>query len=125
MRIRDLWISGLLGMLLASSAAAANSSQKAETRCGWFGNPTPANAWLNDRDGEWTVGIQGGHQADGDWPDFKPNQWVETNAHYGYGCACLKLVANPETREVERIISAKARPLAACRNDKALKKGPG
>jgi hypothetical protein len=31
-----------------------------ETRCGWFSNPTPANIWLYDRDGDWTIGVQGG-----------------------------------------------------------------
>ena len=45
---------------------------RAGTRCGWFSNPTPANASLYDRDGEWVIGVQGGHQAEGDWPDFGP-----------------------------------------------------
>jgi len=31
-----------------------------ETRCGWFSNPTPANAWLWDREAEWIIGVQGG-----------------------------------------------------------------
>ena len=92
-----------------------------EKRCGWFSNPTPANAWLADRDGEWTVGIQGGHQADGDWPDFKPREWVKTNVHYGYGCACLRVKVNHQTREVLEIKSAYARPLSACRQDRRLK----
>ena len=49
-----------------------------ETRCGWFSNPTPANIWLYDREGEWTIGVQGGYQVekDWDWPDFKRGQWV-------------------------------------------------
>jgi hypothetical protein len=93
-----------------------------ETRCGWFSNPTPANAWLIDRDGEWTIGVQGGHQAEGDWPDFKPSQWVETNVHYGYGCACLRVNVNKQTHEVMEIKSARARPLSQCRRDPALKK---
>jgi hypothetical protein len=50
-----------------------------ENRCGWFSNPTPGNAWLEDRDGEWTVGIQGNHEAEGDWPSFKRSQRVVTN----------------------------------------------
>ena len=44
--------------------------QKSEMRCGWFSNPTPGNASLYDRDGEWIIGVQGGYQADGDWPAF-------------------------------------------------------
>lgn len=95
-----------------------------ETRCGWFINPTPANIWFYDRDGEWTIGTQGGYQVedDWDWPVFKRGQWVETNGNYGYGCACLRLRANKETREVIEIKSSRARPLAACRRDQALKK---
>lgn len=96
-----------------------------ETRCGWLSNPTPANVWLYDRDGEWIIGVQGGYQVAGDWelPDFKPRQWVLTNAgSYGYGCACLQLRVNRETHEVLEIKRARARPLAVCRQDRSLKK---
>ena len=96
--------------------------EKSERRCGWFSNPTPSNASLYDRDGEWIIAVQGGHQADGDWPDFGPKQWIQTNVHYGYGCACLQLQVNSSTREVMAIESAKARPLSACRNDRKLKR---
>ena len=95
---------------------------KSERRCGWFSNPTPANASLYDRDGEWIISVQGGHQADGDWPDFGARQWIETNVHYGYGCACLQLQVNRSTHKVIAIESAKARPLSACRNDRKLKR---
>jgi hypothetical protein len=107
--------------LLVSAAIAEGGPIKPQTRCGWFSNPTPGNAWLVDRDGEWTIGIQGGHQANGDWPSFKPSQWVRTNNSYGYGCACVKLIAKQDTREVVSIHSAHARPLSACRRDRALK----
>jgi hypothetical protein len=91
-------------------------------RCGWFDNPSPANVWLHDRDGEWIIGIQGGHQAKGNWPKFNSSAWVRTGAgSYGYGCACLRLKANTETREVTHILSATARPLEICRKDAALK----
>ena len=103
------------------SDAAEAESAGFETRCGWFDNPTPANAWLNDKDGEWTIGVQGGHQAEGDWPDFTPRQWVKTNGNYGYGCACLQVKVNKQTHEVLEIKSATARPLSACRKDRALK----
>jgi len=96
--------------------------EKSETRCGWFSNPTPANASLYDRDGEWIISVQGGYQAEGDWPDFAPKQWVETNVHYGYGCACLRLQVNRSTSRVLKIESSKARPLSACRNDRKLKR---
>lgn len=93
----------------------------AETRCGWFDNPTPANASLHDREAEWIIAVQGGHQAEGDWPDFGPKQWVETNGHHGYGCACMSVVVDRESHHVLEIKSARARPLSACRRDKALK----
>ena len=96
--------------------------EKSETRCGWFSNPTPANASLFDREGEWIIAVQGGYQAKGGWPAFGPKQWVETNVHYGYGCACLRLRVNHATEEVIEIESAKARPLSACRNDRKLKR---
>lgn len=105
-----------------TGGASAAVVEQFETRCGWFSNPTPANASLHDREDEWIIGVQGGYQAEGDWPSFKPGQWVETNGHYGHGCACLRLRVNRETNRVEEIKSARARPLAACRRDRALRK---
>ena len=92
-----------------------------ETRCGWFVNPTPANAWLIDAEREWIISVQGGYQADGDWPTFSKSQWVETNGHYGYGCACVKVNANRSDEKIVNIVSAFAKPVSACRKDKALK----
>jgi hypothetical protein len=100
----------------------APAVEQFETRCGWFDNPTPANASLYDRAGEWIIAVQGGHQAEGDWPDFGPKQWVETNGPHGYGCACLRLQVNPKTNEVIEIKSARARPLSACRRDRSLRR---
>ena len=100
----------------------AHAVEQFETRCGWYSNPTPANASLHDRDGEWIIGVQGGYQAEGDRPSFKSGQWVSTNGHYGHGCACLRLRVNRKTHEVIEIESARARPLAACRRDRSLRK---
>lgn len=117
----------LLRLSLLTSLALCTLPAHAaeENRCGWFSNPTPGNAWLKDRDGEWTVGIQGGEQADGDWPAFKRNEWVVTNgSSYGYGCACMRVTVDRKEMRVLAIKSARARPLAACRNDKAIGKAP-
>ncbi|MGH8820611.1 MAG: DUF4087 domain-containing protein [Rhodoferax sp.] len=111
----------ILTGLLAGGACAKEPALKAQTRCGWWDNPTPQNVSLFDHDGEWIVGIQGDHQAEGDWPNFKASQWVNTNRSYGYGCACLDVVLDPRTHEVIRIRSAHARPLSVCRGDPALK----
>ncbi|OOG58991.1 DUF4087 domain-containing protein [Polaromonas sp. C04] len=81
----------------------------------------PGNASLFDRDGEWTIGIQGGHQAEGDWPDFTASQWVNTNRGHDYSCACLDGVADPRTHEVARIRFAHARALSVCRRVPMLK----
>lgn len=116
----------LLGSLcLLAPVSAAGGAGRTQTLCGWFDNPTPGNAWLHDRSGEWTIGIQGGHQADGTWPDFPPSQWVQTNRSYGYGCACITGIANRDTREVIRIDAARAEALSICRKDRALKEPAG
>lgn len=117
-----LTLAAAAALALRPGEAGARAPLKVETRCGWFSNPTPANASLHDRHDEWVVGVQGGHRAEGDWPSFGPKQWVETNGHYGYGCACLRLEVDRETNRVTRIESARARPLSACRRDRALKR---
>jgi len=124
-KYRFVIASVLLAMAMVSAYATSMkpaAPEKSEMRCGWFSNPTPANASLFDRDGEWIIGVQGGHQAEGDWPEFAPNQWVETNVHYGYGCACLRVRVNRSTRRVLEIESAQARALSVCRRDPALRK---
>lgn len=109
---------GCVLWMLASGCAAA--AAKPQTRCGWFENPTPGNAWLHDRDGEWTIAVQGDYEARGDWPRFKDSQWVPVNGPHGYGCACLRAVVNAKARRVVSIVAASARPLSVCRRDRAL-----
>src|SRR5690349_18187632 len=91
--------------------------EKIETRCGWFSNPTPANASLYDSEREWIISVQGGHEAEGDWPDIPEKDWVQTNGSYGYGCACMRVAVNHQSSRVIRIVSSSARPLSACRRD--------
>lgn len=122
--LRLLFVGLLLfaAALLTAQPGTAGAPVVAETRCGWFSNPTPANASLHDREDEWVIGVQGGQQADGDWPSFSPKQWVNTNGHYGYGCACMSVEVDRESGRVTQINNARARPLSACRRDKALKR---
>ena len=126
MRIKGIKVvvTATIGLLLTVTLAGAEpiAIETSEMRCGWFSNPTPANASLFDRDHEWIVGVQGGHQAEGDWPDFGPKEWVKTNVHYGYGCACLRVQVNREEHSVLVIESARAKPLSACRQDRALRR---
>jgi hypothetical protein len=113
----------LLALLLMACTQATRADAgppKEQVRCGWFENPTPANAWLTDRDGEWLIGAQGGHQAQGDWPSFPSWRWVRTNGRYGYGCTCMRVLTDSSTFTIARILSSSPRSLAACRKDSAL-----
>jgi hypothetical protein len=111
-------------MAVPANLVIAETGQKFETRCGWFDNPSPGNIWLHDRDGEWTIGEQGRYQIEEDWPwpVFKPNEWVKTNGDYGYGCVCINAKVDKKTHQVLKIKLVRVRPLAACRQDPALKK---
>lgn len=103
-----------------------SAENKIENRCGWYENPTPGNHWLTDADGEWTIGTQGGESAEGDYPpEFSDAQWIKTNGNYGYGCACLRVEADKKEMRILRVVSGSAKPLSACRNDKALKEPAG
>ena len=108
--------------LANKTIASSTPADGLEKRCGWLANPTPANFWLNDKDGEWTIGVQGGYQADGmdNLPDFG-SQWVKTNGNYGYGCICMDVKVDKKEQKVTTIKSASVRPLSVCRNDKSLK----
>jgi hypothetical protein len=110
-------------LLLALVLAAAPQSAP-RTRCGWLTNPTPANWWLTDREGEWLIGAQGGYQAPGmdAMPDMSTRGWVATNGSYGYGCACLSVTTDRRSRRVTRILSARAVPLRQCRADPHLRR---
>lgn len=101
----------------------SNGAQAKETRCGWFDNPTPGNMWLNDKDGEWTIGSQGSYSIEDEWewPKYADGQWVMVNGNYGYGCACFTVETDEKQMQVTKIYSAKGKPLSACRKDAALK----
>lgn len=93
-----------------------------DRRCGWLSNPTPGNWWLFDGHGEWILATQGGDRAAGfdDMPDMSTAGWVETNGHYGYGCACMTLTHHPNTLQVARIAAVRPKPLKQCRADRKL-----
>jgi hypothetical protein len=101
-------------------ALVAAPASGGERRCGWLQNPTPANYWLVDRDGEWTISAQGDHEAEGmdDMPDMTSRGWVETNGSYGYGCACMTVNTDRRSHRITRILSATPVPLRQCRNDR-------
>lgn len=103
--------------------AAATAAAKGVRRCGWLSNPTPANWWLTDSEDQWILGTQGADQAPGmdEMPDMSTAGWVETNGHYGYGCACMTITSDAEGR-VTRIADARPKPLRQCQSDRKLPK---
>ena len=105
------------------AASAPAVPPRSARRCGWLSNPTPANWWLTDGEGQWILATQGADQAPGmdDLPDMSTAGWVETNGHYGYGCACMTITADGDGR-VTRIADAQPRPLRQCRADRKLPK---
>ena len=111
---------------LVVDSSFANSQQhkrSEEKRCGWLDNPTPGNIWLLDKDGEWIIGIQGSRDVPDGWemPAFNPSQWVHTNGgNYGYGCVCMHLELDLESKEVLRIDKTAVLPLSRCRTDRTL-----
>ena len=114
-----------MAIVLAAASCAFVTHAAGENRCGWFSNPTPANAWLTDRDGQWIISTQGAEGAEGDWPTFGDKQWVVTNgSSYGYGCACMRVTVDRKEKRILSIKSSRALPLATCRNDKAIGKAP-
>lgn len=112
----------LLLLLPALGAAAPVAMPKPELRCGWIVNPTPANWWLTDAEGQWVIGTQGGEQAEGSdlIPDLTTRDWVATNGSYGYGCGCMRVQVNKREHRITRIHSVRQKPLSACRADKSL-----
>jgi hypothetical protein len=97
-----------------------------ENRCGWLQNPTPANWWLTDRHGTWTISAQGGYQARGidNMPPLSDREYVTTNGSYGYGCACLRVVTDRKQMRIISIQSGRQLPLKTCRQDPNLPKNP-
>ncbi len=117
---RSSWIA-LAGAFFVASAGAGGTTLTKANLCGWFLNPTPGNASLVDRQGEWSISTQGGDEAEGDWPEFKVSQWVRTNGNHGYGCACMHVRAETQSMRIAVIESSTAQSLAVCRRDKSLK----
>lgn len=116
--------------LVALFPVAAQAEARAETRCGWFVNPTPGNFWLSDADGDWWLAAQGGLEVGGwqilDWSDADFGaEWVETNGSYGYGCACIGGdFGRASDGEVWFIDTIRALPLRKCLADPALPAPP-
>ncbi|NJR23962.1 MAG: DUF4087 domain-containing protein [Richelia sp. CSU_2_1] len=122
MKINLLAIPTILSSLLSISAFPASAT---EIRCGWLHNPTPANWYLTDKDGQWTIGVQGGYQASGidNIPQMNEKEYVKTNVgSYGYGCACLEVTVDRKKQRITLINGGEQLPLKTCREDPKLPK---
>ena len=111
----------ILGALLV--LAAGTAAEAAETRCGWLQNPTPANWWLDDSEGTWTLMTQGGGlEPEGmdQIPDISEGDYVRTNGNYGYACACMKVETDAGEGRIVAIRSFRQLPISQCANDPAL-----
>lgn len=93
-----------------------------ETRCGWLQNPTPANWFLKDSEGSWTISAQGGYQARGmeNIPDLERAEYVKTNGNYGYTCACLQVGTDSSQMRVTVVQTVEPLPLSTCQQDPNL-----
>lgn len=120
--MKGFGIAALIAALLPAAAPA-------ETRCGWFANPTPANYSLTDRHGIWWLAAQGTSGVAGFYAaldrDRGQGDWVATNGSYGYGCACLDGDFGPNfSSQVYRIFRVETISLGRCLADPALPPGP-
>ncbi|MGL4239296.1 DUF4087 domain-containing protein [Tabrizicola sp.] len=115
--------------LIASLATPTFAT--AETRCGWYDNPTPGNVFFDDADGSWTISTQGGPEAlgfgDAYTTNFDDRERVVTNAgSYGYSCACVHGKFGPVgSGEVLKVTRLEGLPLSQCVNDPKLPPPPG
>lgn len=93
-----------------------------ETRCGYLVNPTPANWFLKDAEGTWTISRQGGYQAPGrdNMHSLQGVEYVKINGNHGYTCACLDVDTDSSQMKITWIQSSKALPLSTCQEDPNL-----
>lgn len=98
-----------------------------ERRCGWLAYLAPGDWLLVDRDRSWILSKKSDDNPQTTAvmdrvPRFDTGQFVPTGDYHGYGCACLKVVADPAAGRITAIASSQRLPLATCEADKALPK---
>ncbi len=116
----------LLLLLLALPA-------RAETRCGWYHNPTPGNVFLEDADGQWWISTQGSAPAAGFEDAYTPifddrlrlDYSGKRTDRYGYSCVCAEGEFDGSAllfKNVRRISRLTEIQLPRCQLDPALPK---
>ncbi|MGL5510639.1 MAG: DUF4087 domain-containing protein [Microcoleaceae cyanobacterium] len=112
----------LISVIISSLFTVILPAKALETRCGWLANPTPANWFLKDRDGTWTLSAQGGYQTTGmeNIPDISGPEYVKTNGIHGYACACLEVDTDSNKMRITHVHNAEQLSLSVCQQDKNL-----
>lgn len=112
----------LLPVVVSSLFTVILPANALETRCGWLINPTPANWYLKDTDGTWTLSVQGGYQASGmeNIPDLDRAEYVKTNGNYGYACACLDVDTDSNQMRITRVQNTEQLSISTCEQDANL-----
>jgi hypothetical protein len=115
-----------ISVIISSLFIVALPAKAVETRCGWLHNPTPRNWYLIDKDGRWIISRQGGYEAKGmdNLPTYNEKEYVKTNGYYGYGCACMDVVAHSARLRISEVRGGGSLPLSTCREDPNLPQSP-
>jgi hypothetical protein len=110
----------LITLLVTPTLAAA------ETRCGWYHNPTPGNVILEDADGQWWLSTQGSAPVPGFEDAYTPafdnrlrlDYAGRVTDRYGYSCACAEgAFGKDEVLSISRLTEL---PLSRCEADPNL-----
>lgn len=117
--------------LLLCATLLASAPAGAETRCGWYHNPAPANVILEDADGQWWMSRQGSAPAPGFEDAYTPafddrlriDYSGQVTTRYGYSCACAEGGFDASRGQYENILSVLRLyeiPLSRCEADPRL-----
>jgi Protein of unknown function (DUF4087) len=121
----------MLRFALMTTALLATLPAAAETRCGWYINPGPANVILEDADGQWWLSMQGRPPAPG-FDDayttafdnrLRIDYRGQPTDRYGYSCACAEGSFDASRGQYDKVLSISSLreiPMQRCEADPNL-----
>ncbi len=113
----------LIPAIISSCFIVVIPAKAAETRCGWLINLTSDDNWyLKDKDGQWTISVQGEYQAGGmnNMPPFNDDESFKLGVNYRSFCACLNVVTDRNRMRMTTIQGGEQLPLSTCHEDPNL-----
>jgi Protein of unknown function (DUF4087) len=121
----------MLRLALMTTALLAALPAAAETRCGWYHNPSPANVILEDADGQWWLAMQGSPPVpgfdDAYTPEFDNRLRLDYQGQptdrYGSSCACAEGRFDATRGQYDNVLSISSLreiPLERCEADPKL-----